>query len=124
MPLRTQHKGPAPKENLEFDIIDEALTLFKANVFFKNYEIKVNLMRCRNALNLTFKSEADRTLIYITLYITECLKKIQKVSNKLARSGRVNNAKCNSRFLTLVSLVSSPWLSRANFESLMCIMTH
>lgn len=25
----------------EFDIIDEALYYFKANVFFKNYEIKV-----------------------------------------------------------------------------------
>ena len=27
-----------------------------------------------------FQSEADRTLIYITLYISECLKKLQKVS--------------------------------------------
>ena len=26
------------------------------------------------------QSEADRTLIYITLYISECLKKLQKVS--------------------------------------------
>ncbi|KAJ9576770.1 hypothetical protein L9F63_025335, partial [Diploptera punctata] len=26
--------------------------------------------------------EADRVLIYITLYITECLKKLQKCSNK------------------------------------------
>ena len=26
-----------------------------------------------------FQGEADRTLIYITLYITECLKKLQKV---------------------------------------------
>ncbi len=29
--------------------------------------------------NLSLQSEADRTLIYITLYITECLKKLQKV---------------------------------------------
>jgi len=65
--LRTTFKGPAPKDNADFDIIDEALYYFKANVFFKNYEIK---------------SEADRTLIYITLYITECLKKLQRCQSK------------------------------------------
>jgi actin related protein 2/3 complex, subunit 3 len=36
-------------------------------VFFRTYEIK---------------SEADRVLIYLTLYITECLKKLQKCSSK------------------------------------------
>lgn len=30
-----------------------------------------------------FQSEADRLLIYITLYITECLKKLQRCSNKV-----------------------------------------
>lgn len=29
-----------------------------------------------------FQSEADRLLIYITLYITECLKKLQKCANQ------------------------------------------
>lgn len=29
-----------------------------------------------------FQSEADRVLIYITLYITECLKKLQKCINQ------------------------------------------
>lgn len=67
LPLRTQFKGPAPRDTSEMDIIDEALYFFKANVFFKNYEIK---------------SEADRTLIYITLYITECLKKLQRCQSK------------------------------------------
>jgi len=28
---------------------------------------------------MLLQSEADRTLIYLTLYITECLKKLQKV---------------------------------------------
>ena len=46
----------------EADIIDEALYYFKANVFFRTYEIR---------------SEADRVLIYLTLYITDCLKKLQ-----------------------------------------------
>jgi len=67
LPLRTNFKGPAPKEASDFDVIDEAIYFFKANVFFRNYEIK---------------SEADRTLIYITLYITECLKKLQKCQSK------------------------------------------
>uniref|UniRef100_A0AAZ3SQQ8 Actin related protein 2/3 complex, subunit 3 n=1 Tax=Oncorhynchus tshawytscha TaxID=74940 RepID=A0AAZ3SQQ8_ONCTS len=49
------------------DIIEEAIYYFKANVFFKNYEIK---------------NEADRTLIYVTLYISECLKKLQKCSSR------------------------------------------
>ncbi len=39
---------------LEQDVIDEALHYFKANVFFRTYEIK---------------SDADRVLIYVTLYI-------------------------------------------------------
>ena len=49
------------------DIVDEALMYFKANVFFRNYEIK---------------SEADRVLIYLTLYIIECLKKLDRCHSK------------------------------------------
>ncbi|XP_037950624.1 actin-related protein 2/3 complex subunit 3 [Teleopsis dalmanni] len=67
LPIRTQCRGPAPCSNIENDIIDESLYFFKANVFFRTYEIK---------------SEVDRVLIYITLYITECLKKLQRCSNK------------------------------------------
>ncbi|GAV03431.1 hypothetical protein RvY_13854 [Ramazzottius varieornatus] len=70
LPLKTNFKGPAPKMATEGDaqdIIDEAIYFFKANVFFRNYEIK---------------SEADRALIYVTLYIGDCLKKLQKCSNK------------------------------------------
>ncbi|KAK3084574.1 hypothetical protein FSP39_015671 [Pinctada imbricata] len=67
MPLRTKQKGPAPQDSSDFDIIDEAIYYFKANIFFKNYEIKSN---------------ADRTLIFITLYISECLKKLQRCSDK------------------------------------------
>jgi hypothetical protein len=64
-----QVRGPAPclPPSDQPDIIDEALYYFKANVFFRTYEIK---------------SEADRVLIYLTLYITECLKKLQRCSSK------------------------------------------
>lgn len=41
LPLRTQSRGPAPSTSSE-DIIDESLYYFKANVFFRTYEIKVS----------------------------------------------------------------------------------
>lgn len=59
LPLKTQFKGPAPRSSKKVlvfvsvmtlypfylaadqDIIDEALYYFKANVFFKSYEVKV-----------------------------------------------------------------------------------
>ncbi|CAK1549817.1 unnamed protein product [Leptosia nina] len=68
LPVRTKFRGPAPTDpKLELDIIDEAINYFKSNVFFKFYEIKSN---------------SDRLLIYLTLYITECLKKLQMCSDK------------------------------------------
>jgi actin related protein 2/3 complex, subunit 3 len=68
LPIRTQFRGPAPSgANIEQDIIDEAIYYFKANIFFRTYEVK---------------SEIDRVLIYITLYIPECLKKLQRCTNK------------------------------------------
>ncbi len=63
-------RGPAPvhpKTTKDPDVIDEALTYFKANVFFRTYEIR---------------SEADRVLIYLTLYIQDCLKRLQKCATK------------------------------------------
>jgi len=69
LPIRTQLRGPAPRDNSnnEMDVIDEAIYYFKANVFFRTYEIT---------------SEGDRLLIYITLYISECLKKLAKCTHK------------------------------------------
>lgn len=47
LPLRTQSRGPAPSTpNIEQDVIDESLYYFKANVFFRTYEIKVGIERC------------------------------------------------------------------------------
>eukprot|EP00128_Syssomonas_multiformis_P006614 Colp12_sorted_trinity150504_noHs@13863 len=69
LPLNSTFKGPAPRgEPDKEDIVDEALAYFKANVFFKNFEIKGN---------------PDRVLIYLTLYITECLQKLQTCPNKI-----------------------------------------
>ncbi|VCX38461.1 unnamed protein product [Gulo gulo] len=68
LPIRSQFKGPIPRETKGIGIVDEAIYYFKANVFFKNYEIK---------------KEANRTLIYIILYtFVECLKNLQKCNSK------------------------------------------
>ena len=47
----------------ENDIIDEVLDLFRANCFFRNFEIQGN---------------ADRVLIYLILFISDCLGKLTK----------------------------------------------
>ena len=73
------------------DIVEEAIYFFKANIFFKNYEIKVwyrkstlvtQVHNCiPNSTTVNFlQGDADRVLIYLTLYISECLKKLQKVA--------------------------------------------
>ncbi|KAG7822202.1 hypothetical protein KL919_000113 [Ogataea angusta] len=58
LPLRTRFKGPAYPASSDYDIIDEVLDLFRANSFFKNFEIK---------------GPADRTLIYGILFVSQCL---------------------------------------------------
>jgi actin related protein 2/3 complex subunit 3 len=68
LPLKSRARGPAlavdpagqepPHRSLtagqEPDIVDEALTLFRANVLFRNFEVQ---------------GSADRVLIYLTLFI-------------------------------------------------------
>ncbi|KAM7270715.1 hypothetical protein ACFE04_029929 [Oxalis oulophora] len=44
------------------DIVDEAITFFRANVFFRNFDIK---------------SQADKLLIYLTFYINVALKRLE-----------------------------------------------
>lgn len=48
LPFRTQFRGPAPTFTKDMDIIDEALYYFKANVFFRTYEIKVRIRTVRH----------------------------------------------------------------------------
>lgn len=83
LPFRTKFRGPIISNQMingngmmmmtngqtepSMDIIDETLFYFKPNVFFKTYEIQSN---------------ADRVLIYLTLYVIECLKKLQRLNTK------------------------------------------
>ncbi|KAI1339958.1 ARP2/3 complex ARPC3 subunit [Xylariaceae sp. FL0016] len=77
LPLRTKARGPAytlpldpslpPNESPDpdsesYDILDEVLSLFRANTFFRNFEIQ---------------GPADRLLIYGILFVSECLGKIR-----------------------------------------------
>jgi actin related protein 2/3 complex, subunit 3 len=52
---------PRLAEPSQADIIDETLDLFRANSLFRNFEIK---------------GPADRTLIVLILYVSECLSKL------------------------------------------------
>ena len=44
-------------------MIDEAISYFRASVFFKNFEVQ---------------GPADKTMIYITVFIQKCLEVIAK----------------------------------------------
>ncbi|KAG8921917.1 subunit of the Arp2/3 complex [Tulasnella sp. 419] len=63
LPIRTRIRGPSPlaTDPSAPDILDETLDLFRANSFFRNFEIK---------------GPADRTLIILILFISDCLAKI------------------------------------------------
>ena len=78
LPLRTRTRGPAyvlpaappgtsdldiDPDSESYDALDEVLSLFRANTFFRNFEIK---------------GPADRLLIYGILFVSECLGKIGK----------------------------------------------
>lgn len=82
LPLRTKTRGPAytlpalPASTSElnidpdsesYDPLDEVLSLFRANTFFRNFEIK---------------GPADRLLIYGILFLSECLSKIKPSMSK------------------------------------------
>lgn len=61
LPIHTQFRGPSYPPSNEYDIIEETLDLFRANSFFKNFDIK---------------GPADRLLIYGILFTSDCLSKL------------------------------------------------
>ncbi|KAF8760033.1 Actin-related protein 2/3 complex subunit 3 [Rhizoctonia solani] len=63
LPINSRIRGPAPlqADPSQPDIIDETLDLFRANSLFRNFEIK---------------GPADRLLIVLILFISDCLAKI------------------------------------------------
>ncbi|CAN0154739.1 unnamed protein product [Ectocarpus sp. 6 AP-2014] len=77
LPLSTTVRGPAPlAQPGREDIVEEALYYFRANVLFRNYQIE---------------GSADRTLIYLTFFIQQCLKELEKHPGKKEASRALTN---------------------------------
>uniref|UniRef100_A0A6B2LL30 Actin-related protein 2/3 complex subunit 3 n=1 Tax=Arcella intermedia TaxID=1963864 RepID=A0A6B2LL30_9EUKA len=71
LPLKTAVKGPAPPGNPdEPDILDEVIETWRANILFRNFEVK---------------GPADLVLIYFTVYLSQCLNKIRNKSQEEAK---------------------------------------
>ncbi|EXJ93991.1 actin like protein 2/3 complex, subunit 3 [Capronia coronata CBS 617.96] len=61
-----------------YDCLDEVLQLFRANTFFRNFEIK---------------GPADRLLIYGILFVSDCLTKVKPhMDSKSAEKALINGA--------------------------------
>jgi actin related protein 2/3 complex subunit 3 len=83
-----------PEDPAQPDIIDESLNLFRANSLFRNFEIK---------------GAADRTLIYLILFISDCL---NKIGSPAARGWSSNEA---IKQLTILALENFSLPGDANF---------
>ncbi|XPS76173.1 subunit of the Arp2/3 complex [Ascochyta lentis] len=98
LPLRTRTRGPAqqlpalPADVTElnidashesYDPLDEILALFRANTFFRNFEIK---------------GPADRVLIYGILYVSEVLGKIRPGMGRREAEKAVMNLALDTNF--------------------------
>lgn len=99
LPLRTRTRGPAyvlptplsplpaylsPDPDSEsYDALDEILSLFRANTFFRNFEIQ---------------GPADRLLIYGILFVSEVLGKIKPTMVLREATKEVNSLALDSNF--------------------------
>ena len=98
LPLRTRTRGPAQQlpqlpsgtselelepSNESYDPLDEVLALFRANTFFRNFEIK---------------GPADRVLIYGILFLSEALSKIRPGMSKRDAEKNVGNVALETNF--------------------------
>lgn len=97
LPLRTRTRGPAQQlsplagiselevepSNESYDPLDEVLALFRANTFFRNFEIK---------------GPADRVLIYGILYVSDALTKIRPGMSRRDAEKAVMNTALDTNF--------------------------
>ncbi|RDL33954.1 uncharacterized protein BP5553_08322 [Venustampulla echinocandica] len=96
--LRTRTRGPAytlpldaslpahlsPEPDSEsYDALDEVLSLFRANTFFRNFEIQ---------------GPADRLLIYGILWVSECLGKVRPSMSAREAQKEVQNIALDNNF--------------------------
>ncbi|KAI9053993.1 hypothetical protein LZ554_002937 [Drepanopeziza brunnea f. sp. 'monogermtubi'] len=98
LPLRTRVRGPAyslppdaslpahlsPEPDSEsYDALDEVLSLFRANTFFRNFEIQ---------------GPADRLLIYGILWVSECLGKLRSGMSGREAQKEIQSVALDSNF--------------------------
>jgi len=86
LPLKTKVKGPAapiPLSSDQQDIIDEAITFFRANVLYRNFSPQ---------------SPADLTLCYLTVYIGEVLRLFSKCRNRDEAKKQVTSLSMSTTF--------------------------
>ena len=65
-----------PYEDDQDDIVEEAIKSFRANCLFKSFDIRSN---------------ADRLLIYLTLFTLQCIKKCYRNAKTKKEAGKVLN---------------------------------
>lgn len=75
-------ESPDPESD-SYDALDEVLSLFRANTFFRNFEIQ---------------GPADRLLIYGILFVSECLGKIKPSADARAAGKEVMNIALDTNF--------------------------
>jgi len=78
-------KGPAPtqREKDELDIVDEAITYFRANILFNTFDVE---------------GPADLTLIYLTAWIADCLRALANQKTKADAKKVSNTIGINKKF--------------------------
>ncbi|KAK1772234.1 adenine-n--methyltransferase non-catalytic subunit [Phialemonium atrogriseum] len=99
LPLRTKTRGPAytlpapspplpagesPDADSEsYDVLDEVLALFRANTFFRNFELQ---------------GPADRLLVYGIWFVSDCLSRIRPSAGVRDASKDVMNLALDNNF--------------------------
>lgn len=99
LPLRTKTRGPAytlpfpnpplpahespDAESESYDILDEVLALFRANTFFRNFELQ---------------GYADRLLVYGIWFVSDCLTKIKPTADVRTATKDVMNLALDLQF--------------------------
>ncbi|KAK3247331.1 hypothetical protein CYMTET_43173 [Cymbomonas tetramitiformis] len=73
LPLRTNVRGPA-SITTDTDVVDEAINYFRANVLFRNFDVK---------------GPSDKMLVYLTLVVGQYLQRFQAIKTKAEASKAV-----------------------------------
>ncbi|KAL1838497.1 hypothetical protein VTJ49DRAFT_2604 [Mycothermus thermophilus] len=76
------HESPDPSSE-SYDILDEVLALFRANTFFRNFEIR---------------GPADRLLVYGIWFISDCLTRIKPHASLREATKEVQNLALDLNF--------------------------